>query len=246
MAQPNDNAPSRAKQLSPFDIPVETLSKHLTQIPEAIEEYGRATTPNDQTTTLQKISTASKALTASSEPIPQRFLEFTVRPFLNAAVRIACEKDSFNALPQDGSAITVTKLAETCHAEDEFVLRIAPSMAAECLIFETTSSDGGGGLSYRHAPFSQFAKQASPTARVKHQFDKMLDGYTHSAWCYWKEFGLNSPDAKNSPLTLANGRRDQSLFDILQGMPKRAKMMDEAFSIGADLGLRAYGSVSFQ
>ncbi|KAF2093546.1 S-adenosyl-L-methionine-dependent methyltransferase [Rhizodiscina lignyota] len=239
MAQRNSGGQPAARQgPPPFNPPVELLSDLSKSIQNSLNTYQNAASAEDKLSALQEISATSAKLAANTTPLPQRFLEFTFRPHLNAAARIAIEMKLLDTLPLDGSVITISDIAKACNAEEEFVLRIARLLAAYNILVESESASGT--LSYGHTEFSRFANQGPTKAGIVHNFDNMLNAQTGAAGYYFNEFGFKSPeDGKNCPFTFAHGAKDESAWDIFERIPWRGRLLQEAMSIQGLLGLQA-------
>jgi hypothetical protein len=75
-------------------------------------------------------------------------------------------------------------------------------------------------------------------ASTKHLFDNMLQAQTKSAGGYYQKHGFKSPDdSKDSPFSFSHGMEGMNIFDILETMPDRMALFNNAMMVTATFGL---------
>ncbi|KAK0101069.1 hypothetical protein ONS96_006298 [Cadophora gregata f. sp. sojae] len=231
-------APSGPPGFPPFEASLSDLTKLSSAIHTSITDYENAKTPKEKAAALQKIQASSTRLSRTTTPLQQQFMQINFGPNVNVAIRIGLEMGLFTALPTSGDPSTVANLARQTNAQEEFLFRIARTLAVFDILQECDSPTSDL-PSYSHTPFSQFLTLPPAEASTRHLFDNMLHAQANSARGYYLKYGFKNPeDSKNSPFSFANGRDDKGIFDILEEQPERMKMFNSAMAIQATLGLK--------
>ncbi|EKD16415.1 o-methyltransferase [Drepanopeziza brunnea f. sp. 'multigermtubi' MB_m1] len=210
---------------------VSTLDALSGTIQASIARYDKAKTLHERAVALQEIQLSSSKLCQATTPYQQLFAEINFRPNLNVAIRIGVEMGLFKALPTSGEPSTIADLAQKTNSEEEFLLRIARTVAAFNIIHENDSSKDSL-PSYSHTPYSRFLTSPPAEASTRHLFDEMLHAQTNSAVDYYLKNGFRNPtDAKNSPFSFAHGETDKGVFDILEEHPEKMRVFNSAMTI---------------
>ncbi|KAJ5033398.1 uncharacterized protein L3040_008515 [Drepanopeziza brunnea f. sp. 'multigermtubi'] len=210
---------------------VSTLDALSGTIQASIARFDKAKNLHERAVALQEIQLSSSKLCQATTPYQQLFAEINFRPNLNVAIRIGVGMGLFKALPTSGEPSTIADLAQKTNSEEEFLLRIARTVAAFNIIHENDSPKDSL-PSYSHTPYSRFLTSPPAEASTRHLFDEMLHAQTNSAVDYYLKNGFRNPtDAKNSPFSFAHGETDKGVFDILEEHPEKMKVFNSAMTV---------------
>lgn len=218
------------------DPPAELLFTFSANIEIATVQYSKATSAEARAAALQKIVHLSTKLSTISSPAPIRAMQLMFAPFINTTMRIAVEMDLFSVLPASGEPRMVSELAQKLGAEEDFVFRIARTLASCDIIHETDSV--ANAPAYCHTSISRFLSTPVMKGMIRHSVDNMLQATCNAVGKFYAERGFRNPeDSKNSPFTFAHGTTDEGIFDIFARMPERAKNLNIAMGVATAMGL---------
>jgi hypothetical protein len=228
----------------PFEASVELLTSLSESIQASLAQYSSASNPAEKTSALKAIQATSSKLSLTTTPIPLRFNEINLRPYLNVTLRLVFEISLLETIPSS-SPITIDKAASKVNASEEFIFRLIRVLGAfEILEVIYPQEQSIGLTSFSHTPISRFLLSPLAKASFRNHFEILLPAQLGSVPGYYLKHGFKSPeDHKNAPFTFAHGTVDEDFFDILVKDTDKLTIFNNAMEIMAVLGLKPLGTV---
>ncbi|KAI9698258.1 MAG: hypothetical protein M1820_007528 [Bogoriella megaspora] len=212
----------------PFQPSAEHLSSLAAEISTATSRY--ASSPSTQG--LQKVQAATEALQLAATSPTDFLFNQTFQSHVNGCIRIAVGMGIFDNLPQEpGKSVSLPDLALRCNSTEDFVLRIARTLAATHIIESPSRFEYAHSLNSRGV-LSQKNVQLSSV----YMTDIKVAGLARCG-DYFEKFGYKSPDdPKNSPCVFAKGYQDMDFFDMLKEFPTQLTAFNASMAMTAAMG----------
>jgi hypothetical protein len=209
------------------------LSSLAETISKAAHEYASASSGPSKIAALRALQSASKALSNASTPVPDQLAELNLRPYVNVCIRIGIDMGLFDALPEDGKAVSVAELAATTGAEEQLILRICRLLGTYDVLQCSYTEDGKA--LYAHTLMSRLTVAHKPI--VQHLFDDVLSCLVQGIGWFRNEAFREPFDGRNTPFAYATGTVGATFFEAIDTMPERSKRFNEAMAGAALMGL---------
>ncbi|PMD20179.1 S-adenosyl-L-methionine-dependent methyltransferase [Hyaloscypha hepaticicola] len=228
----------------PFEPSIEHLASLSESIQASLAQYSSASNPAEKASALKAIQATSSKLSLATTPIPRRFNEILLRPYLNVTLRLVFEISLLETIPSN-SPITIEEAASKVNTSEEFIFRLIRVLGAfEILEVLYPEEPNFGLISFSHTPTSRFLLSPLAKASFRHHFETMLPAQLGSVPGYYHKYGFKCPeDHKNVPFTFAHGTVDEGFFDILVKDADKLAIFNNAMAVMAVLGLTSLGSM---
>jgi hypothetical protein len=210
-----------------------TITSLVETISKAADQYASASSGAPRIAALQELQSASKTLSNASTPVRDQVIQLYMQPNVNICMRIGIDVGLFNALPDDGKAISVADIVSTTGGEMQLILRICRLLGTFDVLKRSYTEDGK--TLYAHTIMSRMISASSSI--VQHLFDDVLTNLVQGIG-WFKQEGFKEPDdSRNTPFAYATGTLGSNFSEAMESMPERSKNFNEAMAGASLMGL---------
>lgn len=155
-------------------------------------------------------------------------------------IRVLLEYKVFEAIPEDGTLISISDLALKCNAELDILQRFTNLLIAAGILLSPTP----GFVKHTRRSLG-FRGESIASLTFLHFFDFFLLPTTN--WLkYFEQNGFSAPRAPNCvPLGLAYGQPEKNAYEVMTSMPERAARFNQTMKIAFE-GMPVLGMYDFR